>query len=77
MQRLARLANIRTANPEVVNSKLNLADKGNYYQVLHDYVDVIALDLADISEGARTAPFQIETFGPPAHRAPIRCSPPH
>lgn len=54
---MARLANIKAANPEVVNPKLKLTDQGQYYQVLHDYVDVIALDLADISEGARTAPF--------------------
>lgn len=33
--------------------------------------------MADLAEPAATAPFTINTFGPPAHKPPIRCSPAH
>jgi hypothetical protein len=64
-------------NPDLVNTKLAREDAAHYYQVVHDHVEVFALDLGDLEKPADTPPFQIRTFGPPAYKQPIRCSPTH
>ena len=64
-------------HPDIVNQKLAPEDAWHYYQVLHDHVEVIALDMADLAQPAHTPPFQIHTFGPPSYKPPIRCSPTH
>ncbi len=71
------MANVMAANPKLVNSDLAPSDRALYYQVVHDYIQIFALGLTDIAQPAKTPPFQIETFGPPAHKPPIRCSLPH
>ena len=40
-------------------------------------MDIFGLTLADLQKPANTPPFEIHTFGPPAHKPPIRCSPTH
>ncbi len=40
-------------------------------------MDVFALSLEDLRVPAHTEPFQIQTFGAPTYKAPIRCPPAH
>jgi hypothetical protein len=75
--RLSRVAAVLKENPEVVNTKLAKADAQHYFQVIHDHVEIFALDLGDLEKPANTPAFKIQTFGPPAHKPPIRCSPTH
>lgn len=66
--RLSRVAAVLKENPDIVNTQLAMSDARHYYQVIHDHVEVFALDLADLEQPADTPPFQIHTFGPPAYK---------
>ena len=46
--RLSRVAAVLAENPEIVNTKLTPTDAQHYYQVIHDHVEVFALDLGDL-----------------------------
>lgn len=60
-----------------MNKQLPPSDRAPYYQAIYDHLDAFALDLQDLRQPADVAPFEIHTFGPPAHRPPIRLSPAH
>jgi hypothetical protein len=77
LARLARLANIISAHPDIVNQQLSRSDQAHYFQAIHDHVGAFALDMQDLATPAHTPPFEIHTFGPPSHKPPIRLSPPH
>ena len=74
---MGRLAAVLKENPAIVNPSLGAGDAAHYYQAIHDHVDVFGLTMADLREPAHSPPFEIHTFGPPAHKPPIRCSPTH
>ena len=77
LRRLGRLAKVLEVHTKIVNPDLAPADAAHYFQALHDHIEVIALDLSDLEEPAHTPPFQIHTFGAPAYKPPVRCSPTH
>ena len=66
--RLSRVAAVLTENPAIVNPKLAPTDAKHYFQVIHDHVEIFALDLSDLETPADTPPFTINTFGPPAYK---------
>jgi hypothetical protein len=68
---------VLAANEKLVNPELDPAVQALYYQVVYDRLEIFGLDLSDLKEPARAPPFQINTFGPPVHKTPIRCSPAH
>ena len=74
---LAKLAKVLEANPHLVNPELPTKDATAYYQTVYDHLGAFALTLEDLQEPARVTPFQINTFGPPASRPPIRTPPAH
>jgi hypothetical protein len=55
--RLSRVAAVLQENPAVVNPKLAPNDAKLYYQIVHDHVEVFALDLQDLEKPADTPPF--------------------
>lgn len=77
LARLNKLARVVSLNPDVVNRELPPAARAPYYQALHDHIEAVALDVADLAQPADVAPFEINTFGPPVSRPPIRVSPAH
>jgi hypothetical protein len=54
---LARLANLYTANPRLVNPDLAPSDQGLYFQVVHDFLSVFGLGMQDLTTPANTPPF--------------------
>lgn len=68
LKKLHRLAEIVNFNPEIVNSKIEPAHRGLYFQVLYDNLDGIAIVLEDIKGEKDVQPFKVETFGDPSYR---------
>ncbi len=55
--RLSRVAAVKKENTDIVNPKLAMTDAKHYWQVIHDHVEIFALDLQDLEQPATTPPF--------------------
>ena len=48
LARLARVATVLKEHPNAVNTKLDIGEAKHYYQVIHDRVEVFAVNMTDL-----------------------------